>query len=258
MRLFDWLLSRSPDLQTPAPEWTVPDLPIQELVVPDDPTMLEPELIRELDTELELEPIYTAIEYSDAKGDYSLRRITMLRLSQGPHAPILAAICHERSAYRAFRTDRIKSFVDSDGVVATAAEFFRDVLDIDLAAISPPIDPAVRLRAPLQVLIAASRCDGFAHPEEIEAIVQYAEKELFSVGELPTLDQMDRLTEQLRRLRPQRRTVERAFAQVQRMPADQLRRFTTALAAVVLADGELVMAETEFLEELGLAGGQVV
>lgn len=62
------------------------------------------------------------IEYEDALGNFSRRRITVWGISETTSGiPALQARCHERKATRNFRIDRIQCVIDYDG------EIFDDV-----------------------------------------------------------------------------------------------------------------------------------
>lgn len=250
MSFLRWIIGKSPDVETPPPAWTVRERPILPLPLEDDPDTIESMPISGDSGEIDLEPVYIALEYTDAQGAETLRRVTLLKIKPGPTAPLLSAVCHERKALRQFRTDRIKCFVDPDGITFTAEELFLDLFDIDLARIKPRRAPATVLRAPITVLMAASHCDGHAHSEEIDTILRYAETELFKIGESPTIDDMNKMPGRIRRLRPQRSGVERSLKEIVRYPGERVSRFYRALEETMNADGEVVIDEMAFLEEL--------
>lgn len=123
-----------------------------------------------------------AIEYRDAQGRVSFRRITIRELYRASedNTLYLQCFCHERQAIRSFRFDRIVSVIDLDGEIHEPRSFFENELRVEIptAKITPP---KIRERTPpqlgnaekaghsqravvrdgLRVLIALSRADSF-------------------------------------------------------------------------------------------------
>ena len=263
MELLHWLLERSDH-----PEREMPPLRDDLRGKPVDPSSDPEDHGGDEEDYLDLEPVYTVIDYCDSKGDGTRRRITMRRLCRGPHAPLLKAVCHERRALRSFRCDRIEFFIDDDGVITETIEFFRDVMDIDLSTFGPSNaqrrqsqarDVRDTLRPMLSLLLAAGRSDGFLHPEELDVILRYAEDELFDLadaGDLkvaPTLDLVEQMVPVVERMRPQRDTISSDLAHVISLPERRFSRFGKALEAVIIADGHLAPGELGFLDEMRLA-----
>ncbi|WP_353474805.1 hypothetical protein PVT71_14645 [Salipiger sp. H15] len=266
MALLSWLNQRTPDIYTPAPPpprvTQRPSIPEPQAAAPDDPEM---EAIDE-SGELALEPIYGMIDYCDSRGQETRRRITLQKLKTGRNGHLLQAICHERKALRSFRCDRIECFITDDGEVIETAEFFREHLFIELGELAAPNRNAVRkpevmaprairdeLNAALFVLVAAAKTDGEFHPEEIDAICIYIEDELNSepmfsrFRDAITIELLDGLTDMVRRIRPQRRTLAEHIATISRFDEVRLARFRKALEKVVMADGKFVAPELSFV-----------
>lgn len=251
--LIHWLCTKAPADDAPAPEWpvsvgTIPGLPDE-----DDAPEAMPDPV-------DLGHFYTAIDYESAKGERSLRRITLMRLANGPHGPIVSAFCHERGALRTFRGDRIICFIDPDGVVSTPAEFFQ-ATGIDLSefrAREVRNDLSFRLVSPMAILLTAAKSDGRIHPEEIDKILLYAERELFALGESPSLDQLDQIAARLKRMRPTRSSMEWHLGTVMKFPDTAFQRFVAALEAVVVADGRVADEERDFLDELTMARTRIL
>jgi hypothetical protein len=183
-----------------------------------------------------LEPMYMMIEYTDAKGTMSRRRITTQSAEDKPTGPILWAFCHERNAMRCFRIDRISSIIDQDGVVEEAQPFFAEVLgdaDFEVKSGEPKLRRAPkstdtstlsaytaarrRLTPALTLLVAAARSDDYLHPGEMEWILRFCEREAVACCDngtlvaMPTPDDFDKLERTLRRLRPTRDEVNAAL-----------------------------------------------
>lgn len=267
MKILAWLIGQAPDINTPPPPPPViTGAPPRGFPSPD--TIDADELDRPDDTgTIALDELYCLIDYVDAQGMQTRRRITLLKVARGPHAPLLTAICHERRALRTFRCDRIECFIDDDGVVTTCPDFFRDTLRIDLedlASASTSVgagDIAREIRAHLRpflsVLVTAARCDGNFHDEELDAICQYAERELFN-GSLGwkfrnqvTVEVLDELTPIIRKMRPHREYLPQCLERIADLPEDDYKRFVRALEHVIVADGVVVADELELINDLG-------
>jgi hypothetical protein len=142
--------SRDAGYDLPAPAGFAPQLPVE-----DDPVELTADDI--LGRAL-------AIHYVDAKGDESYRRITIRRLHPVDSRQFLiGAYCHEREAYRSFRSDRVIQVIDllTGEVSDQPWDFFRSLADICLTG------RAIELaKWELQVFAFIGRCDG--HFDELE------------------------------------------------------------------------------------------
>ncbi|AVO36614.2 hypothetical protein [Pukyongiella litopenaei] len=275
MKIVAWLAERAPDDHTPAPPVPVTTArPPRALPSPDTPDSDDLEHPNEHGV-IDLEPIYTVIDYTDATGTQTRRRITMIRVGRGPKAPLLTATCHERRASRTFRCDRIECFIDEDGVVTPCHEFFRQVLLVDLDDLTPAKPPTAastestadrhqvtareirdQLRPALSILVTAARCDEDFHPEELDVICQYAETELVRGGRAPiyhgdvTIDTLDELLQLIRRMRPARSSLPGYLEQVLKFAPDRYARFVRALSAVIAADGRLADEEEDLMADV--------
>lgn len=104
------------------------------------------------------------IEYSDADGVVTERRVSCRRL-EAADAFYLFAWCHERGAPRRFRVDRILQAIDvTTGECYPVASLFARLAEHGL----PVVD--VRLQKLLIILTFLMRCDGVAHPAEQEVL----------------------------------------------------------------------------------------
>ncbi|MCA3256288.1 WYL domain-containing protein [Bradyrhizobium sp.] len=105
------------------------------------------------------------IEYEDAGGRRSERRITCRALAKRPAGQTLIAWCHERNAPREFRIDRIAEVVDLvTGELLDPAEVFGRYIANASHFDRPDLDRIVR------VLVFLARCDGRDHPSEWIAV----------------------------------------------------------------------------------------
>lgn len=265
MTFMEWLFEKTPDE-------TVPPPPYPPRVTPRPPHLIEAEDEATWQDRLrnapghDLEEIYTIIDYRDADDILTRRRITLRRVQRGPHAPILRAVCHERRAVRHFRCDRIEGFIEDDGVVTGCAEFFREVMDIDLATLAPTegqlaLNSARRirdaLRPPLSVLVIVARADGMV-AAECDAILDYARAEVAALRDrfpdLPTMDEgvAEKLLGLVTKMNPQRSSLRGYLDAVASYDHDRRARFEAALSDVVNADGRFSPEERAIFEGLDL------
>ena len=229
---------------------------------------------RKLTLITDLEQLYTIIDYKDAGGKRTRRRITMQRLVKGPEGPIVEAICHERQRFRMFRCDRIECFIGhDDGEITATDQFFREVLLLDLAELTPTkpkrqktLGPTAtqttaitgaramreKLRAPLSILVLAATADNDFHEEELEVICQWLEDEVqdfIDTGEIG-LAEIDAMTTLIRKMHPTRRSLPTHLRNIRRMDEVRFQRLARALRRVILADGVLRVEEAEFYADL--------
>lgn len=263
--LTDWLFDKTPDIADEAPPSRFQD---GRPTISDDEEWLEPP-----EDSYALEEVLTVIDYRDARGNVSRRRITLRKLARGPHAPILSAICHERRAFRQFRCDRIDGFIDFDtGEVQDCPTFFREVMLIDLAGLAPTVRRAAsqvetalsrarairdELRAPISVLVGIARSDELFQPEELDTICAFAEKFSPTIhvpahpGEISAMGELRRL---IQSMRPTRSAMQGYMNEVRAACLDAAFRdaFLTAVGDVIMADGRISPGEHALLTELGL------
>lgn len=119
------------------------------------------------------------VTYGDSKGNVSIRRVTCRKLSHKADVTYLQAFCHERSALRTLRVDRmVEVACGVTGEVFTpGATFFRgySVASEGGAAVGFGLHVrlAADLKAGLNVLSFLAKVDGKVVPEEQEVIKQY-------------------------------------------------------------------------------------
>lgn len=278
MGLLDLLLRRTPRATDPAPEifTTRPSSPIAG----DD----EPQATGA--KRFILEPYFLMIEYRDARGQVTQRRITTRTVVEQDGVRYLQAECHERHALRSFRLDRIVCFISQDGEVEDAQAWFAEILPISEVVLDakrlvmfsgdgpnapprqakPTISTYTTLRrelaAPLTLLIASARSDEFLHPQEVRRILHFAEDEaalLRDAGRLPgnlEADDFDKLERTLRRLRPTREDVVAAIEGLLTLDLSRKRHLAHALAGTATADGRVDDIEQELLDEFRSMGNR--
>lgn len=263
--LMDWLFDKTPDESTPPPfvKPRVTPLPSDA----DDPEYMRATPTSEVRTEL-LDEVFTVIDYEDSEGNETRRRITLRKLSTGPYAPMLQAICHERRSLRTFRCDRILNFIDpTTGEVFTASKFFGEIMGLNLREFEPGEEQEslnqakiIRdaLRPALSILISAARADDQLHPKEMEAIIKYIHEELKEIGLERGIDPEitqpveESIKKTVTLMRPQRSSLRGYLDRMASCRESRVNRFLNAVGEVVGADGVVVPEEEEFLAGLGL------
>lgn len=221
----------------------------------------------------DLEPIFVVIDYCDAAGNRSRRRITTRWIEKRGDVSYIGATCHERRAHRLFRMDRVEGVINDDGVVVEARCFFEDAISGDpgyeierTVATSQKITVGEstshytllrrELKPALVVLVAAARVDDVLHSEEIDRIMLFTETEAEclvqdgAVMTLPGLEGFDKLGRLVHRIRPIQSDLDEALGVIAEWPEQRLQRLIQGIAGVVQADGVIVSSEFDFLNEL--------
>lgn len=205
-----------------------------------------------------------AIEYVDANGNDSVRRITVWAVKRrGNGAVVLIAKCHERGAQRSFRVDRIKAAIDLDGeVYEPPHDFLAEVLgiDADMPSAGPGDDEVAdlrrataRLRDEIRLLATLAHADGQMDEREADEILIYCDWRLGQVDTMLGPWGLAQLKRYIIRLRPTRAMVTDSIDRLlDRCSPDDLKRLFMAAHAVVKADGKILTSELEALEELYL------
>lgn len=289
MGLLNWLFGRAPRAEDPLPESLITisittnrtaDGFSLTATIDDDksgrPHDAEQPDQTETDSEAHqpLENLYCMIEYFDAAGVETRRPITMLSLDTRYAIPCIFAVCHLRRATRTFRADRIRNVITADGEVFTGRDFMVNLMGLD-PAIIPPFDAArvqnmtirgepipmrprtfrSEMMAPLTVLVACGKADGHFHPDELDRIMSWAEREALHMHRANlidadlTLDEANALGKVIGRMRPQQRTLQHHILTTLKMDAPRLGRFRRALQNVIVADGITHDQEAQFLAE---------
>lgn len=266
MTVFDWLVNRAATPDTPKGPMPVPAS--REFVPsPADDTLDEQEMLEADETgTIELEEIYSIIEYIDSSGARTRRRIPLRKIQPGPKGPLLSAICHERRALRSFRCDRIQCFIDDDGVVVEPGDFFRDLLCFDPESLAPEADDLALHRARelrdlirpgLSTLVIAAMSDEDFHASELDVICRYIEDDLETLAkrkkiEAPTISEIDAMIPLVRKMRPQATSLPSYLRKIVEYDTTRFARFCNALRELILADERISCGEAEFMSDLAI------
>lgn len=216
-----------------------------------------------------------AIEYTDSKGIGSTRRITLHDLYRDPRGhTFVQGICHERSALRCFRFDRIQTVIDMDGEVHEPVVFFRDELRVSIEAPIPasaPHPPPLKSRSTgaarpageqsglvhrrvardgLRLLAGLARADGLLHPSEIEVILDYIATVADRAGIATSEEDRAALHGYVKRQRPTFEIIEQCLDRMDLSPLDEQRLFLSSAVRLADADGQQDPAEFDMLMEL--------
>jgi hypothetical protein len=286
MRFAQWLFGRTPSKTDPVPQITLTAAALRHhadkidiaATDSDELTTVSPADPGHNVTRYALDRYFSMIEYSDAAGQRSRRRVTMLHVDDNGRTMQLQAFCHERKAPRCFRLDRITCIITQDGEVLDADAWFAEILaDADITQITgrapqllqttkpaPLLSPYTALRREitpaLTVLIASARSDDILHPKELDCILRFAEDEavlLRDAGRLhgnPEADAFDKLERTIRRLRPTREDLQTAFTALAALDLNRQRHLAKALAETAAADGRVDDIEADLIEDMRATG----
>ncbi|MEM6681357.1 MAG: WYL domain-containing protein [Pseudomonadota bacterium] len=120
------------------------------------------------------------IAYKDSKNQISERRVTFLQIAAKKHQFYLSAYCHERSAYRSFRCDRIMHCVDPETgeIRDDFFDYMAETFGVDRDRwLSGQQDAALdKCKDGIRILVFLARCDGEYHPLEKQVIADYIDE----------------------------------------------------------------------------------
>lgn len=273
MSLFDWLFGRTRKADEP------PRMPPRIAHVPPAPAPRADEAEEEIPvvlsrTTLEkmgkapeivpVDPAVFAMDYTDANGNKSRRRVKLLGVTNHTTPAWINAICYERQKIRTFRVDRIAHIISlNDGEAHDPVTYLTTIAGIPPEMFGLPDDPVLaharrifdKMRAPLSVLVLAALEDGVMHPKEIDAIMDYARKELTFLVRDGWARRGDKrkemviIRDMVVTLRPDRNDLRAYVKTMREWESDRrIEHLTDALMKVVQADGDLSRKEISFLK----------
>lgn len=264
MNVFRVIADQAPKPGDPAPDTpagiSIPPL-AKDLEDDSAPSILEGRTF-------DVEPIYAIMDYVDASGKETRRRVTMANLQVVEGVCYLTAMCHERHEERTFHCDRIVGFIDIDGSAVDPQTFFREYLYFDLArrSFAPPREDEIferelleQFRSPLTILLIAAGSDDDYAEDEFKLIERYIEREAYNLRRTePNLRgfqgaDLNKLYQRLRRMRPGYDEFEIHAPWLINLDEDRRQRFNEALLNLFRADGKLREEEVEMFEDLQLA-----
>lgn len=214
------------------------------------------------------------IEYEDANGNKSFRRILLCHLVRRKTGDvILSAHCLDRNAPRHFWFDRIISIVDEDGEAHHPVTFFENELSVDIKSYltadsetdahrdtgsdtsdAPTEKPGVAqrnlCRDGLRFLVAISRSDGDYHPLEIAVILNFIVSESELAGITTNGDDEAALLAFLKRQRPDEKILRKCLSKFAEQSPETRKRLFLAAENVILADGKIRDSELSILQRI--------
>jgi len=190
-----------------------------------------------------------AIEYRAADGNFSRRRITVIKANDN----YISAWCHERKAFRTFRTDRIVCIIDMDGVIHEPPDdFLADVCTVQPGAeLSPYEKLREAIRPHLCLLSAIARADGRFTKDEAAVVLDFIRSCSTTVEdgiETVSASDMTKLVNFARRQRPLPQMIEPLIHDVMKGPAATRNLFLGACIPLVEADGKVTDEEVSLLQ----------
>lgn len=257
---FDQLLNTRPILPPPVPVGRTIRIGVSDhqetLTAPSD------DISENTDVEKELgwaEGQTFMICYVDSSGNETERRITVRDLRLNTEGiPLLVAWCHERSATRTFRLDRVTAVINRDGeFIKPPYSFFVESFGMSprLAACDlPKLASLVRIRKSfthhLMPLAHLASIDGYLDADEQGIILDHCLRLSSDAGLRATSAEEQSLRRYLRTLKPTKFILNRALNGLER---DSPKRITALVATahhVMDADGFRSPEEEKYLLEL--------
>lgn len=266
MRFFFNLLGGAPQPETPVaatlpipPTFEPP--PLQAILRQDEADPPAEDTPQPPTFPISLGDLFTVIEYTDAEGEQTRRRVTLRSIGLGTYGLMLNAVCHERRKFRTFRADRVTAVIDANGEVITFQQFCEQALGftptmaaVDTQHIIEARKLRDQLRPGLSILVAAARADGHQHINELDAIQLYAEREvlaLYAAGKIatrPSIETLEQLCALVETMNPQQSSLIGHVLRVCDWDNDRIARLAKALGTVIRADGVIADQEHDFLE----------
>lgn len=209
------------------------------------------------------------IDYNDAEGDRSVRRITVWDIRMSANDCVyLIAYCHEVQATKRIRFDRIHAIYDYDGIAQKPLEkFFVESFGLTTEFVSAAFKnddcrkyanermSQIRTMCRLcgvHLLCALAISHGNLYTDETIVILDYAKSFCGRAGIVLTDRDLKATGRYIRRLRPTERTISTALARVQFLSTEDKKRLLIAAEKVVNADGEADSEKRDLIELLNM------
>ncbi|MEO3429512.1 WYL domain-containing protein [Pelagibius sp. CAU 1746] len=204
-----------------------------------------------------------AMEYRDSKNAVSRRRVTINGFRESNDGNyLMRAFCHERKAVRSFRTDRIVSVIDWDGVIWEPVDSFGDLgIDLPLPVSGMAISRSTEAKAgevqrevcadELCILAALSQSDGQLDDLEVEQILDFSADVCDRKGIGFQESDRSALDRYIRRLRPDIHAIAESLLRLKvRNDPESDKRLVRAMIAVMDADERQSPEELAFISEV--------
>lgn len=203
------------------------------------------------------------IEYTDSRGDRSVRRVSVYGVKAGAgNVPMLVCKCHERQATRTFRADRISRCFDYDGVVYDdVPAFLQETLGLSPQAASRSYtddekevwkQTRLMLRPQVIFLTSLAHVDGSFHQFEMEVIVEHCSRAAHRRNLGLTETTHHNLVRYVTRSYPTAELVDWCIDEVRQLEGDDVVCLLRAGVNVIDADGRRLGAEAALLNDFAL------
>lgn len=209
---------------------------------------------------VDIVPQIIGLEYLNTKNEPSQRSVRVHTIAVSKKgAGLLQGYCQWRNAGRTFRLDRVVSVIDSDGEVHTpSGPFLRDMFSTYAIIDDPERATGVfnafvnAYAAEFMVLKIMAGIDGEVLEEELLAIEDYAAQLMLRFDDQMGTEDVQRVSQWVRRLQPESGDLEDAFVVLENRPESELAMLCRAAKAVMIADGRHHPREVSLLEDLCL------
>lgn len=254
-----------------APAWPARSEPAQPLPDDDPETSSDLPFIHEVD----LYGIILVIEYCDATGKRSRRRISIITSRiDAKGVAILQAWCFERNACRYFRLDRIEAVIDDDGEIWEPRRFFNEELLVDYpcntpqAAAAPVRALAAKKEAEnrkpgtavkvlccdaVQILAALGRSDGRFVAAEVAVVMDYVLARCAEADLSVSDEDKAAVLAWIKRAKATPPLLSEALEKFCQRPLSDLETLLDSGEKLIAADGIIKDSETEMLRQIRAA-----
>lgn len=199
-----------------------------------------------------------AIEYRDAKGNLTRRRITVWAIRKSKSGmPSPYARCHERNAMRQFRIDRIQCCIDEDGVIHDTADFLADTFGMNAEVAELASNTAISGRDLIKscvseaVLLAAMmNADGKIREQEVAVASAFCLTLCEKRQGRMLQGNLESLSKYIDRMNPTHSAILDACDVFLSSSVDEKAAVLRAMRDVMDADGDRDKTEIKFLNEI--------
>ena len=278
MPFLDWLFRATPSESDAPPEVmvivTINGTQAETRFQPDIPAIAAADEAEAADSPLGLTLVESAaaadlgdafclLEYTDASGHPSRRRVSMRSLKESGGRIYLNALCFERSAMRQFRLDRITAMITEDGEVLEPADYFA-TYGVTLKERTKEQSDALRdagralseIRPGVVILTAVARADRKVDSREIDAAQVYAEREVLALiregilNVIPSMEMIEAMARDIALMRPMTPMLKSQALRLCDWPTARVERLRRAIQEVVIADNRILQSELDMIADL--------
>jgi len=213
-----------------------------------------------------IDPLMIDLNYTDRNGEKSRRTVILQAITFDLDGPMISAFCCTQRANRTFLMNSIEDVVTRDGEVLGPREYFFGRLGLsgDMGSLNFKTDlgssrflPKLArelLGARLGILLIAARIDGELHPEELDKILVFAERELLAAdrdGHLRldfSLELMSAVESFILNIYSLPRNISEYVKSVNQMPKLDRHKFWRTFCELISADGKVSEDERKLVE----------